>query len=337
MAEPPVGIYSFEGIGADLDRIPLAARRALEHAGLSLSSKSWQSLSLSERQGLVIAGMRERVDVAAVAVLTKNARPLPVPCEPANDPDSYSPPLSLTMGTGRSVSDADWASLRSPDRYALAAVVRDAHADSALLQRAIDSVMPKTPRAQETPKASPSLPPPAVLASALAREDFSMAASMSPPAGTSEVRMVSVAGKPATSRRAVASGTVNLKRETVQRIVSGNIEKGDVRSAARIAAVMAAKRTPDIVPLCHPVALTGVECDITADPRKGTVRVQVEVAAFDRTGVEMEALTAVAAACLCIYDMVKSVDAEASITELVLLEKEGGRSGHYRRPAPQAK
>jgi cyclic pyranopterin monophosphate synthase len=122
----------------------------------------------------------------------------------------------------------------------------------------------------------------------------------------------------------------------VKRIRDGEVEKGDVIAAARLAGVMAAKKTPDLVPLCHPIALSGV--DVTAEPGPRGVLVTSTVRTVDRTGVEMEALAAVTAACLTIYDMLKRYEKGMSIEVIELLEKQGGRSGHWTRaPAPAAR
>jgi cyclic pyranopterin phosphate synthase len=118
---------------------------------------------------------------------------------------------------------------------------------------------------------------------------------------------------------------------TVARVRRGDVEKGDVLAAARLAGIMAAKRTPDLVPLCHPIALSGVE--VTAEPAPGAVEVTATVRTVDRTGVEMEALSAVAAACLTVYDMLKRYERGMRIEAVELVEKSGGRSGRWTRPA----
>jgi len=141
--------------------------------------------------------------------------------------------------------------------------------------------------------------------------------------------MVDVTGKDATKRTAVAAGTLHTTPEVVALIASGGLPKGDALATARVAAILAAKRTSDLIPLCHQLALTGVDVDFEAGDEK--VGITVTVRSTDRTGVEMEALTAVAASCLALYDMIKSIDRSAAIKEIVLLEKSGGRSGVYRR------
>ena len=145
--------------------------------------------------------------------------------------------------------------------------------------------------------------------------------------------MVDVGGKPDTRRAAVAKGEIHLSAETLALIAGGNIPKGDVFAVARIAGILAAKKTPELVPLCHPIALSGV--DVEAKTRRDGVEVVATVRTVDRTGVEMEALSAVSAACLTVYDMLKRYERGMRIECLELLEKKGGRSGHWQRRKPR--
>ncbi len=147
------------------------------------------------------------------------------------------------------------------------------------------------------------------------------------------MKMIDVSAKPATARRAVATGRVRMARETVDRILKGKVEKGDVVAASRLAGIMAAKRTPDLVPLCHPIALTRVDVEVAPDAKESCVRITATVGTTDRTGVEMEALTAVCAAALTVYDMLKSVDRGMSFEGIGLEHKSGGRSGTWNRRA----
>jgi cyclic pyranopterin phosphate synthase len=147
-------------------------------------------------------------------------------------------------------------------------------------------------------------------------------------------RMVDVSEKPRTSRVAVARGAIAMKPETLMRIQEGRIKKGDVLAVADVAAVMAAKRTPDIIPMSHPLSLSGVEVNFDEGGASGgqaVLGVKVTVRCVGPTGVEMEALTAVSAALLTIYDMCKSVDRGMTIKHIELLEKSGGKSGHWKR------
>ena len=141
-------------------------------------------------------------------------------------------------------------------------------------------------------------------------------------------RMVDVSDKPVTARRAVARGAVTMAPGTLALIESG-AAKGDVLGVARIAGIMAAKRTSDLVPLCHPLALSKVAVDLAADPAASRVEIEATVATTGPTGVEMEALTAASVAALTIYDMCKAIDRGMVVTDLRLLRKSGGKSGDY--------
>ncbi|MGJ5180340.1 cyclic pyranopterin monophosphate synthase MoaC [Bradyrhizobium oligotrophicum] len=145
-----------------------------------------------------------------------------------------------------------------------------------------------------------------------------------------EARMVDVSDKTATERIATAEGRVLMSPATLALIVSGNAKKGDVLGTARIAGIMAAKRTSDLIPLCHPLALSKVTVDITPDAALPGCIVSATVKVSGPTGVEMEALTAVSVACLTIYDMIKAAERGVRIEGIHLTEKIGGKSGHYR-------
>jgi cyclic pyranopterin phosphate synthase len=144
-------------------------------------------------------------------------------------------------------------------------------------------------------------------------------------------RMVGVGGKPETARRAVASAHVRMSAATLALVTSSQTKKGDVLATARLAAVMACKRTADLIPLCHPVRVVGTEVVFTLDRRLPGVRIEVAVDAVDRTGVEMEAMVGASVAALTIYDMVKGVERGAEIGAVRLELKSGGRSGLWRR------
>jgi cyclic pyranopterin phosphate synthase len=145
-----------------------------------------------------------------------------------------------------------------------------------------------------------------------------------------EARMVDVSANPATARLAVAEGRVIMAARTLDLVVKGDAKKGDVLAAARIAGIMAAKRTHELIPLCHPLAISKIAVDVKADPRICAIVVRATVKVSGQTGVEMEALTAVAVACLTIYDMVKAVERGMRIEGIHLVEKYGGKSGHFR-------
>ena len=149
---------------------------------------------------------------------------------------------------------------------------------------------------------------------------------------TGAANMVDVSAKPVTERVAVAEGAVRMSRETLDLVRSGNARKGDVIGTARIAGIMAAKKTHDLIPLCHPIGLSKVTLDIDPDDALPGFRVRATTKVAERTGVEMEALTAVSVACLTIYDMAKAVDRAMVITDVRLVEKSGGQSGDWRAP-----
>lgn len=143
--------------------------------------------------------------------------------------------------------------------------------------------------------------------------------------------MVDVSTKAVTVRRAIAAGAVRMSPETLIAVQAGNLPKGDVLATARLAGIMAAKQTAQLIPLCHPLPLHKVEVQLTADPDLPGYQIQVEVKTKAETGVEMEALTAVSVAALTLYDMAKALDKSMEITQIRLLEKTGGKSGDYTR------
>lgn len=144
-------------------------------------------------------------------------------------------------------------------------------------------------------------------------------------------RMVDVSGKAVTRRRAVARATVRMRPETAAIVAAGDAPKGDVLGVARIAGIQAAKRTGELIPLCHPLGLDHVDVEAAIDPVAGTVTITAEAGLEARTGVEMESMTAASIAALTVYDMVKGLDKGVAIEQVVLLEKSGGRSGTWRR------
>ena len=147
-------------------------------------------------------------------------------------------------------------------------------------------------------------------------------------------RMVDVGDKPATAREAAACGRVRMRAETLQRALLGDAPKGDVRATAEIAGVMAGKRTADIIPLCHPITLSSLQVNVAPDQSLPGFVVTARTRTTGQTGVEMEALTAVSAACLTLYDMLKGIDRDMTIEQIVLVEKRGGASGFYVRGSP---
>ncbi len=146
------------------------------------------------------------------------------------------------------------------------------------------------------------------------------------------VRMVDVTEKPVTERRAVAYGEIRAATDTIRKISADEMGKGDVLTTAKIAGISAAKRTGDLIPMCHPIPLDHVEIDISLDEDAARIGILATALSSGKTGVEMEALTAVSVAALTIYDMCKAVDRTMEIASILLVEKEGGKSGPFRRP-----
>ena len=146
-----------------------------------------------------------------------------------------------------------------------------------------------------------------------------------------EAHMVDVGEKKATQRRAVAEGKITMQAETLQRILDGNNKKGDVLAVARIAGIMAAKKTPELVPLCHPLALTHIDIELNTDEASSSVLCKATVETTGTTGVEMEALTAVQISLLTVYDMCKAMDKDMTMEAIQLLSKSGGKSGEWHR------
>ncbi len=144
-------------------------------------------------------------------------------------------------------------------------------------------------------------------------------------------KMVDVTGKPSTVREAIARGSVDMKPETLKLIQDKKIPKGDVLCVARVAGIQAVKKTSELIPMCHPLNITSVSVDFSPDDKKNKIDIEARVKVTGQTGVEMEALTAVSVAALTIYDMCKAVDKEMVISDIKLMEKKGGRSGHFKR------
>lgn len=147
-----------------------------------------------------------------------------------------------------------------------------------------------------------------------------------------QARMVDISGKSETVREAVARGVISMQPETLRMIQKGAVAKGDVLAAARLAGVMAAKRVPDLIPLCHPLLLSSAEVQFIPNEQVGRLDIESRIKVTGRTGAEMEALTAVVMAALTVYDMCKAVDKEMVIGQIRLVAKKGGKSGTYRRP-----
>jgi cyclic pyranopterin phosphate synthase len=295
---PPMKLYRFDGVDERLDMVPLAARRALDRAGLKLSLDGWRSLSLEARRAIVQTGSGHVVDITPVTASAQRAQPAPRHIDPIHDPPADAPPEPVREAfTGAlMLENPVWAALSPLDRYALAKVAASGRPER--IHAAYDEIVGAT-------AASTHLSP------------------------GGQVRMVDVAQKDPTLRRAVAESRITMSLAALARFRSADAPKGNVGATARLAGIMAAKRTADIIPLCHPVSLTHVDVDLKLDERANVVCIVAEVEAFDRTGVEMEALTAASAAALAIYDMLKAFDRSMSIGPTRLVAKSGGRSGEF--------
>lgn len=291
-------LYAFDGADASLTLLPLAARRALDHAGWKLSLEGFRSLPLSERERLVALGSQEEVDVPQVTAIAQGGVPAPERISASPDPSPVAPDeaLLIALGSARPIPPASWSALSPLDRYALAKVARG-----------------KSPERLGL-----------AYAEIVGQSAFS--SHVSPGGG---VRMVGVGGKSPTLRRAEAASRVVMNAEAFERVSQSSAPKGDVLGTARVAAIMAAKRTSELIPLCHPLSLTKVDVSLSLDAPTRAVHVEVAVECFDRTGVEMEALTAASVASLTVYDMLKAFDRAMVIGPTQLRKKSGGRSGDY--------
>lgn len=310
MARPYV--YAFEAIDDTLPFMPLAARRLLDAKGRKLSLDGWLSLSVEARWLLVRAGAMgigtegvgaEGVETqdpgrSEIADCLSNAAPPASFVARVDEPgrDRVPPELRVALGPSRPIDDARWRSLSALDRYAL--VKCSGKADK--LERAYDEIVRTAPLTHLSE--------------------------------SGDAKMVDIAGKQVTSRCAVASSRVRTTPAVIRAIADGAVAKGDVLAAARIAGIMASKRTSELIPLCHPVQTTSAHIDLSLDPQRGEVTVLATVEAMDRTGVEMEAMIASAIASLTIYDMIKGADRWAIIESVRLERKSGGKSGDVMRP-----
>jgi cyclic pyranopterin phosphate synthase len=304
---PSDPIYRFDDADHPLSLVPTAARRALDLAGIKLSLEGWRSLGRPDRMALVTAGAAPVIDIDLVRTVVVRASPAAEAIAPQQDPDPVAPPGQLleALRVGQDLSAETWASLSPLDRYALSKVGR--RGPSERLDRAYEEIVKGC---------------------------------LSHLTSSGEARMVAIGAKPVSARRAVASARILMKPETHAVLVAGNSPKGDVLAAARIAGIQAAKRTWELIPLCHPIALTAVDLVINHEGAtqeggsRASVLVRATVQALDRTGVEMEALVAASTAALTIYDMLKSIDRWMTIADIKLEEKSGGRSGELRREGP---
>jgi cyclic pyranopterin phosphate synthase len=286
--------YPFEQIDERLDAIPLAAKRALESAGCKLSAAAWRRMQSGARVAIAALGAERKIHAARVRDLLVDEGARFAPVAPIKDPAHRAPPPELVRAL--EIDLATWRALKPLDRWVLARLARRGKVER--LRRAYAEMAA------------------GVLSTHLDARG--------------EVRMVDVGAKDVTLRHAIARANVQMSRETVLRLKSGDTPKGDVLATARVAAIQAAKRTPELIPLCHTVVLTKVAVEITIVDRGAIVEVRAE--ARDRTGVEMEAMVGASAGALTLYDMLKGIDRGIRF-EVVLLEKAGGKSGTWHRTA----
>ena len=291
-------LYSFDGVDTALELLPLAARRALDATGLKVSLEVWRTLPLEARRALVEAGSAASVDTQRVSTLLPADQITRI--DASTEPAASSLPEALlsAFGSSRPISAALWQALSPLDRYALEKVASRGN-------------------------------PERLRAAYLEIVGHSALSTHLGPAGGA--RMVDVSQKVASHRHAVAETRVTMNADAFARVKGASVPKGDVLGTARLAGIMAAKRTAELIPLCHPLSLTKVEVALDLDEASNAIAVRATVEAFDRTGVEMEALTAVSVAALTIYDMLKGIDRGMEIGPTRLVAKSGGRTGDFTR------
>jgi cyclic pyranopterin phosphate synthase len=293
-----VKLYSFDVDGQRLEQLPLAARRALDHAGWKLALAAWAGLPLAKRQALTELGSQPLVDVAAVTSLLQAATPPAARCEIVPDPPREAPPVAVVTAFAPhgKLGLALWTSLGDLDRYALLKVAT--RGDPARLAAAYAEIVGYT----------------------------RLSTHLRPGGG---VQMVNVGVKPITERRATAQSRVSMNREAFELLKNNAVPKGDVLGIARIAGILAAKRTAELIPLCHVVPLTHVSVELVLDAGACAVQILASVEAHAKTGVEMEALVAASHAALTVYDMLKATDRGMQIGPTRVLSKSGGASGDF--------
>jgi cyclic pyranopterin phosphate synthase len=300
-------VFGFERQTRDLELMPIAARRALDTAGIRLSLEAWRTLSVADRTALIVSGSLGSVPVPRVEGLLDQVQPRPERIEPQADPREIPPELTAALGALAEELEERWPALSGLERYALVKLARPGHLEPAARQARLAQAYQEIVK----PKAD-------------AKND-----GLSHLTASGDAHMVNVSEKMPTARFAVAEAFVSMKPETVALLASGTTPKGDVLAAARIAGIQAAKRTPDLIPLCHPLALTSVQVELACRREPPAVEITATCRVSGRTGVEMEALCAVGAAALTVYDMCKAVDRGMTITDIRLRHKAGGRSGTF--------
>jgi molybdenum cofactor biosynthesis protein MoaC len=295
-----VKVYAFEEIDESLKLLPLAARRALDVVGVKVSLAAWQTLSQGVRRELAQLGCAPLVNVDAVKALLDRTGVVREEIEVVPEPAAHEVPAALleALGPGRPLAPAAWVALNPLDRYALAKVA--ARGREQRLERAY-------------------------------REIIGASGVSSHLAASGDVRMVDVSAKEPTRRRAVAQSSVTMSEVAFAALAGRSTDKGDVLATARVAGIMAAKRTADIIPLCHPLSLTHCEVKLELSPEEQRVAITASAEVIARTGVEMEAMMAATAAALTVYDMLKGLDRSMIVGPTRLMQKSGGKSGDFKR------
>lgn len=293
-------LYAFEQIDERLKLVPLAARRALDAARLKVPLSIWQRLEPAMRTELVELGSQAEVNVERVRELLETHVPELEPCQAFPEPraDRIPDELSGALVDGPHIADDVWAKLDAVDRYALCKVVSRGKPNRILA--AFREIVGKRELSNHLDESG-------------------------------NVRMVDVAPKAKSARSATAESRVSMGPEAFQALALQTAPKGEVLATARLAGIMAAKRTSDLIPLCHPLSLTRCEVALTLHAQTREVKIVATVDAVDRTGVEMEAMTAASVAALTVYDMLKGLDRSMTLGPTFLLAKSGGKSGEYRR------
>jgi cyclic pyranopterin phosphate synthase len=291
-------LFAFDEINDKLELVPLAARRVLDALGSKLSLEGWRSLTLEDRFALVQLGSAATIEESAARLILQRANPLPRAIDPIQDPqeNEIPSPVVARLPPGFLLTKVAWSALSPLERW----------------------VLDKSSKSKNVEKFS--------LACAEILEQKSKLSHLSE---AGEAHMVATTEKTVTTRTAIATSQVTLSAEAYQMLLEGNAKKGDVLGTARIAGIMAAKQTSQLIPLCHPIQITKVELTLTPSDRK--VLILAEVVAVDRTGVEMEAMVAASVAALTVYDMLKAVDRSMVIGPTALLRKSGGKSGEFVR------
>jgi cyclic pyranopterin phosphate synthase len=289
-----VKIFAFEEIGPDLRFLPLAARRALDRAGIKISLSAWLAMDLAARRALIRAGCTAKVDPGRVEKVIARAGVPRASIEKSPEPRAVPAELREIVSAER------WKELAPVERYALVKAA----------QKGAEHLRVATAEIVAPPAWSNHL------------------------ASDGTVRMVGVGHKETSARRAVARARVTMQPSTFELLSQGKTPKGDALATARIAGIQAAKRTSELIPLCHNIALTKV--DITIGLTDGGATIDAAAEAHDRTGVEMEAMVAASTAALTLYDMLKGIDRDVAFT-VHLREKTGGQSGPWTRDERKAR